>query len=175
MTPGELMRQSLGSAALFGLGVSLLLSGCGDTQDSAAAGSDAAQTAAGERVDPCTLLTAAEVEQVLGVATRAGSASGADDKYVALCSYAGSGADRYRMVTVGVSRQNGTVVFENAKRLDEEGIAVEPVSGMGEDAFWVGDLRTLYVLKGGTNLTIEGRMELDQAKALAAHAAERLP
>lgn len=79
------------------------------------------------------------------------------------------------MLMVGLSRQSGTVLFENAKRMDEEGAAVEPVSGIGEDAVWVDDLQTLYVLKGGTNLTVGGSVDLDQAKAIAARAVERLP
>ena len=46
-----------------------------------------------------------------------------------------------------VSRQNGRYAFGNARRMEEEGMRIEPVSGVGDDAFWVGDpLHTLYFL-----------------------------
>lgn len=170
----ELMRDLVGGT-LLGLSASLLLAGCGDAQDSSPASSDAGQTAAGEHVDPCTLLTASEAEQVLGAPPGGDGPSVTSNEYISSCTYLTTREGRAVMLTVGLSRQNGAVMFDNAKRMDEEGMAVEPVSGIGEDAVWVGDLQTLYVLKSGTNLAVGGSIDLDQAKTIAARAVERLP
>ena len=152
--------------------------GGGDSPDDAAlARPEQAEQAGAVRaeVDPCALVTSAEAEQVLGAPPEAERPAEANNEYLATCRYVAPRGDGLAVLAVMVSRQNGRYGFDNARRMEEEGIRIEPVSGIGDEAFWVGDpLHTLYVLQDTTYVSIGGDVELEQARPLAVRSVERL-
>jgi hypothetical protein len=70
------------------------------------------------------------------------------------------------------SPEYGRRAFQAAR---EQPFESEDVSGVGDEAFWNGDLRTLHVLQGEVYFAIGGDVELEQAKSLTLPALGRLP
>lgn len=125
--------------------------------------------------DPCVLVTGAEAEQVLGGPVETERPAEANNEYLATCRYVAMRGAGVAVLVVKVSRQSGTAGFQNARRMGEEGIAIQPVSGVGDDAFWVADpLHTLYVLQDTTYLDIGGDVQLEEVRPLALNALQRL-
>lgn len=61
--------------------------------------------------------------------------------------------------------------FQSAKA---QPFPLEPISGVGDEAFWIGDpLNTLYVLKGNRQVTFGGDVPRDQVREVAVKAMER--
>lgn len=152
---------------------------CGGGDDAADDQARAEQGPAGgterAQMDPCALVTATDAEQVLGAPPETERPSEANNEYLATCRYVAPRGESVAVLSVMVSRQNGRYGFENARRMEEEGIRIEPVSGVGDDAFWVGDpLHTLYVLADTMYVSIGGDVQLEQARPLALQSIERL-
>jgi hypothetical protein len=156
-----------------------LMAACGGGDRSAAdasmARAEQAQPTGGGENDPCALVTAGEAEQVLAAPPEAERPSESNNDYLATCRYVAPRGQGVAVLAVSVSRQNGPAGFENAKRMEEAGFKIQPVAGVGANAFWVGDpLHTLYVLHDTVYLDIGGDLQLEQARALALQAVERL-
>ncbi|HEY5569580.1 MAG TPA: hypothetical protein VIM81_20325 [Gammaproteobacteria bacterium] len=140
-----------------------------------ACGSDESPTeTASVEIDPCAVVTAADVEQVLSVAnSEADRPSEANNEYLATCRYVAPEGQGLKVITVMVtSPEYGRAGFETAK---EQPFESEDVTGVGDDAFWMSDLNTLHVLGGDVHISISGDVDLEQAKALAVPALGRLP
>ncbi len=95
------------------------------------------------QIDPCTLLTAAQVKAVLGVEIAVGPPPGKSS-----CLWKSTGT-KVQMVTV--SLQPSTTSWEHLKTVLPS-IPANPVSGVGDDAFYqnFGTFAPLAVKKGGT-------------------------
>jgi hypothetical protein len=149
------------SAYSFGLCALSLLSACGSDEG-------AAQTASLD-IDPCAVVTDADVVQVLGVASsESDRPTEANSEYLATCRYV---APQGQGLMVN-SPEYGRRAFQAAR---EQPFESEDVSGVGDEAFWNGDLRTLHVLQGEVYFAIGGDVELEQAKSLTLPALGRLP
>jgi hypothetical protein len=154
--------------------------GCNPSDDKSKASAPAARSAAagaGAAPDACALVTKAEAEAAL-----AGSAQGPERDsgfgQFSQCQYLASGeriAD-VRSVTVQVHPID---FASKRKAFVDSGEAIEPVSGVGEAAFWVPGHRFLYVQKGNLTLGLAvHRQNLDMlnaSKDLAAKMMGRLP
>jgi len=130
-----------------------------------ACGSDESPTeTASVEIDPCAVVTAADVEQVLSVAnSEADRPSEANNEYLATCRYVAPEGQGLKVITVMVtSPEYGRAGFETAK---EQPFESEDVTGVGDDAFWMSDLNTLHVLGGDVHISISGDVDLEQAKA----------
>ncbi|MGH8166423.1 MAG: hypothetical protein ACREQ1_04250, partial [Woeseiaceae bacterium] len=68
-------------------------------------------------------------------------------------------------------QESGRAGFRSLK---EQPFEIEDVVGVGDEAFWMGGLGTLYVLQGEVFFSIGGDLALEQAKALATKAIDRL-
>ena len=154
------------SACPLGICVLFLLSACGSDESTA-------PTARAE-IDPCAVVTDADVEQVLGVeSSESDRPTEANNEYLATCRYVAPQGQGVKVITVMVNgAEYGRVGFQTAK---EQTFESQDVSGVGDEAFWIGDLNTLYVLQGDVHIAISGDVEVDQAKALALPALARLP
>jgi hypothetical protein len=196
-------------AALFLLALSglLLLAACGgddeegtpstdETRTPAATASagetqtpaETAQPAAGE-LDPCALVTTADVEAVLGVSL------GEPEKQTVgpfeTCIYSDD-AGNYVQVQVGSDvYTQGTFDDAMEAAAEELDVEAEPVSGLGDKAYWL--VGVLWVQKGDVSLNVlaqtpelaqlrlQGDTEAEEQAALAlatdlaAKAVDRLP
>jgi hypothetical protein len=118
-------------------------------------------------IDPCTLLTAAQVKAVLGVEIAVGPPPGKSS-----CMWKSTGT-KVQMVTV--SLQPSTASWEHLKTV-LPGVPANPVSGVGDDAFYqiLGTFAPLAVKKGGTIFivktygvaTVDKQVEYEKALAL---------
>ncbi|MCL4441425.1 MAG: DUF3558 domain-containing protein [Firmicutes bacterium] len=169
--------------------VLLLAAGCGGSGKAGAPQGDAggAKETARGLVDPCALLTRAEVEAALGEQVKEPEFKDSKNPLgQKLCFYApvSEKADRFIQLSVV---QNGGM----AKNLREQGYNVEqlyrdtkknfadatPVPGIGDEAFW--GTSGLHILKGNVYLNISpgntSKPEnLELAKRLAGIALSRL-
>ncbi|HZQ37974.1 MAG TPA: hypothetical protein VFD32_18745 [Dehalococcoidia bacterium] len=123
-------------------------------------------------------MTQAEAEAVLG-----GAAAGARRQRSALldqCRYAPAtpSADPTDAVTVQVFPGSGSAAWQLRRdTFRQTDRTVQPVAGVGDDAFWVGDQRALFVTSRGAIFDVRvpsGPTALANAKALALKAAARL-
>jgi hypothetical protein len=140
------------------------------------------------QVDACALLDQAEVEAALGqpvlpptgelVANLACCSYGNPEAPIvsaaALCVFTGNDADYF----AGAAAQTREI-FEQFK---SNAASAEPVSGLGEDAYWDEIFGTLHVLAGPYEVNLELMLDNEEkgaalaaAKALAAQALQRLP
>jgi len=159
------------------LSASLLLSAaCGGDDDAPASGGSSAKSgtsAKAGKYDACALITAAELESLAGEKMDAG-----DSDYVespmgqAICTWGSTGDTSLTIAQVSVLRdsglsdmlkkQNYTVerLFKEGKALYSE--PIEPVSGIGDDAYRVGN--SLNVLFDGMSLSVSiGRQNVQTA------------
>jgi hypothetical protein len=168
------LRAAMVTMILPGLTVLFLVAAC-KGEERADSASSAAANQTGADIDPCQLVTRAEAEQALAAAPDAERPSEANNEYLATCRYVAPRGEGVVVLAVSVSRQNGKVGFQNARRMEEEGFKIQSMSGLGDDAFWVADpLHTLYVLEGDTYLSLGGDVQLEQATPLARQALQRL-
>jgi hypothetical protein len=99
------------------------------------------------RVDPCTLVTKAEAEAVLGVAIVAPSAS--DDGLFRHCVYASADKRHYLYFDARDGDQGN---FQSAMKVNRHGLPVDP--SMGADAYTDKSSGTLLLWKKGVGLNI---------------------
>lgn len=169
---------------LLGLCILTAPAACGGDGPGDAPGSDARQArspaeASGGANDPCALVTRAEAAEVLGAEPEEERPSELNNDYLAGCRYVAPRGGSVAVLVVKVSRQNGPIGFENARRMEELGIEIQPVTGVGDDAFWVEDemlapAGTLYLLRDTIYLDIGGDVRLEEVRPLALRALERL-
>jgi hypothetical protein len=143
----------------------------------AAAAARSTPAAAGP--DPCVLVTQAEAEAVLG-----GPAGGPRTRRTALlsqCQYAPAtpSADPDNTVTVQVFPSGGPTTWQLRRdTFRKTDPTVQAVVGVGDEAFWVGDQRALFVTSRGVIFAVRvpggGPAALANAKALALKAVARL-
>jgi hypothetical protein len=133
-----------------------------------------AQPSAGE-LDPCALLTKAEVEAAIGT-----SVVGPTNEVVgplASCYFNDPQTPVFHTVTVSVLTAEDSGQAREAFGLGREGS--ETVTGIGEDAYWDSVLNGLEVLKGkydvSVNVSPDGWDARAVAEELAAKAVDRLP
>jgi hypothetical protein len=126
-------------------------------------------------IDPCTLVTGAEATAALGATAGAPERpTEANIENLSTCRYVAPRGQGVAVLAVMVYGSDvSKMAFESAKA---QPFTNEPVTGVGDEAFWIGDpLHTLYVLKGGRYVSFGGDVSRDQAKALATTAIQRLP
>ena len=132
----------------------------------------------GAAIDPCSLLTKAEVEAAIGTSVLEPQRE--DIANLVTCSYNDPEAPIFRIVSVSVligeNADQASDVYELAK---DNAADAETVGGIGNDAFWDSVLNGLEVLEGKYDVRIDvspdGGDELAIAKDLAAKVVDRLP
>ncbi len=139
-----------------------------------------ATPAAAAGPDPCALVTQAEAEAVL-----AGPSGGPQRERTALlsqCQYATAtpSGDAVNAVTVQVFPGSGPATWQLRRAtFTKTDPTVQPVAGVGDEAFWVADQRALFVTSHGVIFDVRvpgsGPAALANAKALALKAVARLP
>ena len=145
---------------------------------------------AGGAIDPCSLLTKAEVEAAVGRSVLGPQKEQAG--HLAICSYGDpavplvNGRPLSQIVTisvlVGSDAEYHAGAAAQAKSAFEIGrknaASVQPVSGLGDDAYWDRVWRSLSVLRGEYEFEVKITADaggLDVARNLAAKIQERLP
>ena len=105
------------------------------------------------RLDACTLLSKAEVEGVVGRRVLAGRQE--DSAELSTCDYGNpaaplaAGRPTDYLFQLGVFNGGSATQAKGVLEISRKNAAsVEPVSGLGDDAYWDKFLRTLRVLKG---------------------------
>lgn len=167
------------------LGAGFILSAFSDnhSQETSAAGSTSAapeqaspSRASDGGIDPCALMTGAEAAEALGVSNV--KMERPDEVNIPFqletCLYSGDGAVVLVMVSHGQSPEESTIGFEERRKNYAETLGVVDVPDIGEQAYWIEDLRQLLVLKGILQLAVSGNISLEKAKELAGKAVERL-
>jgi hypothetical protein len=167
---------------------SLLWFGCGGgaappASESSAPPAAPASQAAVKRVAACSLFTKAEIETLVGRPVMEGRQDDAAE--VSGCEYGNPEAPIINGtrtdVTLNLSIFNGTLpnqakgVYEIAKR---NAAGVEAVNGLGNEAFWDAEQRTLYVVKGNYLVDVmltSGVGGLKPAQAIAQQSLAKLP
>lgn len=152
------------------------LAGCGDSPDRPAGGGT---TTADEAVDACELVTSAEAAEALGVPAveqeRPSSSNEAMRR--ASCLYSAELGPKlvvlHVMARPGYSASEATDGFSAMKEVYGE-TEITDVPGLGDQAFWIEELRQLWLLDGTLQVGISGDISLDQAKALAGGALGRI-
>ena len=139
--------------------------------------SQGAQTEAADKVtekvapvNPCSLVTPAEVKEVLGRHVDAVEHRGSPRPH---CRYSVGGGSVTVFVFEDPTAKGG---FAAGKR--EQDAHTEAVAGVGDDAYWSPDIKTLNVLRGETYFTVQfygvSTGSAETMKALARKAAARL-
>lgn len=191
-----------GKAWLLLIACLAVLTACGGGDKSAPQGTapaaakpEAAQAqpaAAGVKVEniqvaPCALLTQAEVEAAVGRSVAAPFEERMAN--LAICSYGDPGAPLIngrpfsKIVSLSIftgsdakyyagAAAQAKEIFDMAKK---NAGSVQPVNGLGEDAFWDKDWKTLRVVKGKYEVEVAELGDLAVARRLAAKVLERLP
>ena len=121
-------------------------------------------------VNPCSLLTAVEVKEVLGRQVAWIKHEGSPRPH---CKYSVGGGSVTVFVFEDPTAKGGFAVGRGAQDAQ-----TEPVAGVGDDAYWSPDIRTLNVLQGETYFTVQfygvSSGSAETMKALARKAAARL-
>jgi hypothetical protein len=171
------------------LGAVLFLPACSDnrSQDTSAKGSTSAlqEQASPARVpdaeiDPCALVTSTEAAEVLGVSNvkMERPEEGNVPLRLETCLYSGERGEAVIVLSVmvrhGHSVAESTVGFEGMRETYAETVGVVDVPGIGDEAYWIEDLKQLWVLKGILQLGVSGDISSDKASELARKAVERL-
>jgi len=132
----------------------------------------------GAAIDPCSLLTKAEVEAAIGASVTEPEPEAAAN--LVACSYNDPETPIFSLVSVtvfiGGDANEASDVYELTK---DNAADAETVGGIGNDAFWDSVLNGLEVLEGKYDVRIDvspdGGDELAIAKDLAAKVVDRLP
>ena len=128
----------------------------------------------GGSIDACTLVTNAEADQALGAPSKQERPAEANHPpHLMACRYTAERGQGLAVLTIlvrtGYSETEAKGTFEGTRDLGK----TEPVSGLGDQAFWFAD--QLNVLKGLRSLTLTGDVRRSSAEELARKAADRLP
>jgi len=131
----------------------------------------------GGLVDACTLLTKADITEVIG---EGGDGQVTNDPPTSTCFWFSTTADGLiaRVEVVLYTKSNAQDVADYYA-----GFTGDPVDGIGEKAKWVGSITTLEVLQGNYDLQLSVARPIDKtpadqlnaSKALAQKALARLP
>lgn len=171
------------------LGAGLVLSACSDNRSqetSANASTSAPQEQASParasqgEIDPCALVTSAEAAEALGVSNVRVERpeEGNIPLRLGTCLYSGESGEGVAVLNVmvrhGHSLAESSVGFEGMRETYTETVGVVDVPGIGEQAYWIEDLKQLWVLKGILQLGVSGDISSEKARALAGRAVERL-
>jgi len=155
---------------VFGLLAALLVSSCAnDPPKAASAAGPTTTTAAGQwdpsrRPDPCRLLTRQEVAAEFGQSIRPPRRI---HGWPPSCQFnVGKQPDRL----LNVADDNGAEVRANFEQRQATGVPLEPVFGVGEDAYWLPESGVLHVLSGSTRIFIAVRDSSDLAATDRRHA-----
>ncbi|MCI0390787.1 MAG: DUF3558 domain-containing protein [Acidobacteria bacterium] len=148
--------------------LAIFLAGCGNSP------SPTTKTSAAESsgsLDPCSLLTREEVTTVLGQPVTEAKLQSFPRPN---CEYTiGEGSLTVFLFT----DPSAKVGFEAGKKMQD--VHTEPVSGVGDQAYWSPSIKTLNVLKGNIYFTVQfyGIRSglLETMSSLAQKAAARLP
>lgn len=149
-------------------GTVLLAAALTGEADAASWGASGANT-----IDPCSLVTPEEAEVALGLKPTGPDKNSGFGQFVQ-CQYTASGERLVdvRSVTVQVHPVDLASI---RKAYAEQGEKVEPVSGIGEAAFWAPGLSSLFVQKGKITVGFAvHRLEADLFKASRELAAKGL-
>jgi hypothetical protein len=139
--------------------------------------------AAEKRVDACAVLTQAEIQALIARSAMKGQKS--DVAELSSCTYGNPQApvlngmptdvlvkiDVFHGERPGQAREVQEIARKNAAE-------VQPVSGLGDQAYWDGILRTLWVVKGnrGVNVSVGSDLGgLKTARAIADKVLAKLP
>jgi hypothetical protein len=158
------------------LGASLGLAACGDRRSQETPAGDSASAS---EIDACELVTSVEAAEALGVpeVNEEPDRSASAAVRQASCLYSaerGQGlAVLHVMARQGYSQAEATTGFEGMKEAYAEMELVD-VPDVGDRAFWIEDLRQLWVLTGQLQLGISGDISGEQARELASGALQRL-
>jgi hypothetical protein len=156
------------------LGSILLLAVCGG-QEAAVDDTAGVQPASGSAVstDPCALVTGTEAEQAFGASPAAQERPPeANNENLATCRYTAPKGNTVAVLVVMVPQAAVARQWFDGNR--QQPLTNQAVTGVGDDAFWVGDLNTLYVLRGNVSFSIGGDVTMDQARQLALTAVGRI-
>jgi hypothetical protein len=137
-----------------------------------------APQASGGEIDPCSLLTKAEVEAAIG--TSVTEPEPEETANLVACNYNDPSTPIFHLVSVtvliGANADEASDLYELAK---DNAAEAQTVGGLGDDAFWDSVFNGLEVLKGKYDFRIDVSPddgdELAIAKDLAAKALDRLP
>jgi hypothetical protein len=128
-------------------------------------------------VDACSLLTGADVQAATKRPVRPPAKSVTAN--LATCTFDDPKDPTSKVVNLNVLVSANAADAKKALAIAKSNAAdVQPVAGLGEDAYWDKYLRTLRIVKGRYELDLVLDSEaggLDAAKALAAKALARLP
>lgn len=141
---------------------------------------DAAPAATGEGTDPCSLVTVAEAEAILGPVEEPSEGGAGVIFGQRACAF--SLADGQPAANVAIMTRRTPDHFERftAEIEDKLGDELQPVAGLGDDARWFDRRRILLVLVGDEILTVQlmppggGPAARDRAVALAEAAVAQL-
>jgi hypothetical protein len=144
--------KSLPSALAAVAVVGLALAGCGGSSSSSAPSAQASADHASEwdvtkMPNPCRLLTPSEITGVVGRPAAAGMKV---ESWPPLCRF--TLTPKTSMIFVSDNSQPTAV--QEYEQLQHSGQAVTPVSGLGDQAYWVAESNTLHVLVGKTHLKV---------------------
>ena len=135
-------------------GLLLALSGCGTAAKSNGASASVNEKAshvtawdAARMPSPCRTLTSAEVSSVVG---RPASTGVKLDSWPPLCRFTLQPASRL----VFVSDNPLATGIQEYQELQHSGQKVTPVTGLGDQAYWVPELSTLHVMVGQDHLKV---------------------
>jgi len=107
------------------------------------------------KLDGCKVLKASEVTRITGFAATT-TPVGTRSKGEAGCSYALDDLAPHSVLLVVQKNggQNSKIAYRTTKAAFKD--QIEPVSGFGQNAFYAGGgIDTLYVLKGGTYVSVQ--------------------
>jgi hypothetical protein len=109
------------------------------------------------KTNGCKVLKASDVTRVTGLPAKKATQQPPAPSSFSVCGYSLTDPGQVRSVNIWVQPNDGTIAkigFTTAKKAFAD--KVEPVSGFGKNAFFVGGgLNTLYVLKGDTLLYVQ--------------------
>jgi len=141
-----------------------------------ASGGSARQAGVGG-LDACSLLTGADVQAATKRPVRPPAKSATAN--LATCTFDDPKDPTSKVVILNVLVAANAADAKKALAIAKSNAAdVQPVAGLGEDAYWDKYLRTLRIVKGRYELDLVLDSEaggVDAAKALAAKALSRLP
>jgi hypothetical protein len=138
----------------------------------------AAPQASGGEIDPCALLTKAEVEAAID--TSVTEPEPEQSANLVACNYNDPNTPIFHLVSVTVLIGGDAAEAKDLYDLAKGNAAdAQTVSGIGDDAFWDSVLNGLEVLKGKYDIRIDVSPddldELTAAKDLATKVVDRLP
>ena len=96
------------------------------------------------RIDPCSLVTRAEAEALLGAPVAGPEKTAARGQFVQ-CRYLARGGPEAGRLTVQV---HAVDLRSKRRAFKDSGEAARPVTGIGDEAFWAPAMGALYVGKG---------------------------